>query len=88
MKPGTRLADDIPIGTWVFMDMFPKDKPPKMVSTLNGPFIVTKTLDRGLVVIGLQDGTETVANMDRLRVFKGQPQVELSKQLILTEKEG
>ena len=25
MKAGTRLADDIPIGTWAFMDMFPKD---------------------------------------------------------------
>jgi hypothetical protein len=48
------------------MDMFPKAKPPKMFPRFNGPFIVTKKLDRGAVVIRLQDGTETVANLDRL----------------------
>ena len=39
------------------MDMFPKDKPPRMVSRFNGPFIVTQKLDRGAVVMRLQDGT-------------------------------
>jgi len=52
------------------MDMFPEDKHPKMVPRFNGPFIVTQTLNRGAVVIGLQDGTETVANQDRLSVFR------------------
>jgi hypothetical protein len=70
------------------MDMFPKEKPPKMVSRFNGPFIVTKELDREAVVTRIQDGSETAANLERLRVFKGQPQVEWSKQLIFTEKEG
>jgi hypothetical protein len=107
MKAGTRLADNIPIGTRVFMDMFPKHKPPKMVPRFNGPFIVPKKLERGAVVIlfqdgsetvanldrravviRFQDGSETVANLDRLQVLKGQPQVEWSEQLILTEKEG
>jgi len=68
------------------MDIFPKNKPPKMVSKFNGPVIVTKTLDRGAVVKRLQDGTETVANLDWLRVFKGQSPLEWIKELIFTEK--
>jgi hypothetical protein len=77
MKSGTRLVDNIPTGSWAFTDMFPKDKPPKMVSRFNGPFIDTKKLDRGgSVLIRLQDGTETVGNLDRLRVFKGQTGME------------
>jgi hypothetical protein len=88
VKAGTRLADHFPLGTWVFMEMLPKDKPPKMVPRFNGAFIVTKKLHRGAVVIRLQDGTETVGNLDFLRVLKGQPQVKWSKQLILTKKEG
>ena len=57
-----------------------------MVSKFNGPVIVTKTLDRGAVVKRLQDGTETVANLDWLRVFKGQSPLEWIKELIFTEK--
>jgi len=44
MKAGTRLADNIPIATWISMDMFSKDNPPKMVPRFNGPFIVTRNL--------------------------------------------
>jgi len=70
MKAGTRLSDNIPIETWVFMGTFPKDKSPKMVPRFNGPFIVIKKLDRGAVVIRLQDETETVANLDRFEFSK------------------
>jgi len=44
MEAGTRLADNIPIATWISMDMFSKDNPPKMVPRFNGPFIVTRNL--------------------------------------------
>jgi hypothetical protein len=53
------------------MDMFPRDDIRKMVPRFNEPYLVTKKVDRGAVVIRLQGGTETVAGLYRVRVFKG-----------------
>jgi len=40
------------------------------------------------VLLRLQDGTEELGKLDHLRLFKGQPQVQWSKQLILAEERG
>jgi hypothetical protein len=45
--------------------------------------IVTLKLDRAAVAVCLQDRTETVANLDRLSVLKGQPQVGWNKKFVI-----
>jgi len=69
------------------MDMCPQDTRREIVLD-SMDLSLSKQIDRGAVVIRLQDGTETVVYLDRLTVFKGESQVEWSKQLIFAEKEG
>ena len=73
MKSGEKVIDNVPVGTSVFLDMFRKSKSPKMVRRFNGPFIISKKLDKGAVVLRLHDGTQTLANVDGLRVLKESP---------------
>jgi hypothetical protein len=58
-----------------------------MVSRLNGPFIISKKLDKGAVVLRLNDGTETIANVNRIRVFKGHPPDTISESQSFLERE-
>ena len=60
MTSGTRIADNVPVGTWVFTDMYPKSKPPKAKPRFHGPFIIVKKLDKGAVIVRLQDGSEEI----------------------------
>ena len=82
MTSGTRIAGNVPIGTWVFIDMYPKSKPPKAKLRFHGPFIIVKKLDQGAVIVRLQNGSEEIVNLDRCHTFKGQP---LSGLKILSE---
>ena len=65
MTFGTRIADNVPIGTWVFIEMCPKTRPPKAKPRFHGPFIIIEKLDKGVVIVRLQDGWEKILNLDR-----------------------
>ena len=71
-----RIADNVPIGTWVFIDMYPKSKPPKAKPRFHG----------GAVIVRLQDGSEEIVNLDRCHTFKGQPMIEWTKDFVQSEK--
>jgi hypothetical protein len=51
MTSGTRIADNVPRGTWVFIDMYPKSKPPNAKPRFHGPFIIVKKLDKGAAIV-------------------------------------
>ena len=78
--------ENVPIGTWVFLDMYPKSKPPKAKPRFHGPFIIVKKLDQGAAIVRLQDGSEKIVNLDRCHTFKGQPMIEWIKDFVQSEK--
>ena len=80
------IADNVPIGTWVFVDMYPKSKPPQAKPRFHGPFIIVKKLDKGAVIVRLQDGSEEIVNLDRCHTFKGHPMIEWTKDFVQSEK--
>jgi hypothetical protein len=49
MPSGTQIADNVHIGTWVFIDMYPKSKPPKAKPRFHGLFIILKTWTKVLL---------------------------------------
>ena len=65
--------------------MYPKSKPPKAKPRFHGPFIIVKKLDKGAVIVRLQDGSEEIVNLDR-HTFKGQPMIEWTKDFVHSEK--
>ena len=69
MTSGIRIAENVPIGTRVFIDMYPKSKPPKAKPRFHGPFIIVKKLDKGAVIVRLQDGSEDIVNLESLSYF-------------------
>jgi len=88
MTSGTRLADNFPTGTWVFIDMYPKSKPPKAKPRFHGPFITVKKLDKGAVIVRLQDRSDEMVDLDRCHTFKGQPMIEWTKDFVQSEKKN
>jgi hypothetical protein len=45
MTSGTRIADNVPIRTLVFIDMYPKSNFPKAKPRFHDPFIIVKKFD-------------------------------------------
>jgi len=43
-------------------------------------------LDKGAVIVRLQDGSEEIVNLDRCHTFKGQPMIEWTKDFVQSEK--
>ena len=86
MTSGTRIADNVRIGTWIFIDMYPKSKPPKAKPRFHGHFIIVKKLDKGAVIIRFQDDSEEIVNLDRCHTFKGQPMIEWTIHFVRSEK--
>jgi hypothetical protein len=70
VKAGMRVAEIFQLGLVLNKNLL------KIAPRFNSPFIVTTKVDRGAVFILLQDVTETVANLDHLRVFKRQHEAE------------
>jgi hypothetical protein len=82
----TRIADNVPKGTWIFIDMYPKSKTPKAKPRFHGPFIIVKKLDKRAVRVRLQDCSEEIVSLDRCHAFKGQPMIEWTKDFVQSEK--
>jgi hypothetical protein len=76
MTSGSRIADNVPICTWVFIDMYPKLKHPNSKPRFHGSFIIVKKFDKGAEIVRLQDGSEEIVNLDRCHTLKGQPMIE------------
>ena len=53
MTSGIRIAENVPIGTRVFIDMYPKSKLPKAKPRFHGLFIIVKKLDKDAVIVRL-----------------------------------
>jgi hypothetical protein len=86
MTSGPRIADNVPIGTWVFIDICPKSKPPKAEPRFHGPFIIVKNLNKGAVIVRLQYGSDEIINLDRCHTLTGQPMIEWTKEFVQSEK--
>jgi hypothetical protein len=64
MTSGNGIADNVPVGTWVFIDMYPKSKPPKANPRFHGPFIPVWKLDKRAVILRLQDGQSLLCSRE------------------------
>ena len=50
MTSATRIADNVPIRTWVSIDMYLKSKLPKTGPRFHDPLMVVKKSDKGAIL--------------------------------------
>jgi hypothetical protein len=67
-------------------DVIPSQNLLKAKPRFHGPFIIVKKLDKGAVIVRLQDCSEEIVNSDRCHTFKGQPMIEWTKDFVQSEK--